>query len=647
MAKQLNNIPTNITEYPNSFKRQGAFPLEAYELFYSKALAEDYAKNNPIAYVGQTIKVVDGSSVKEYIIKDEAGTLYSETQTEEENRKAYDQRITGLNTYAVPKDYENSNEKLRKMIDAIPSGGGNVDEEDVERIVDKYIDKEYLESAVKDYVDENTGAIVYLSTREQIAENIELQDVYPIQHSDSKLNIVSKNRVAYITSIAGQSGVSISTSNGYVTVSGKATSQITGSYIEVGGATLIPTGKYTISIEDGKGERINGVGTDNPNATKKCYITYELYDKKGNLVQSSKILPTTPVIIDSGEINCERISFKLYLQTQSGGTFESSNSQTFKIQVENGERATGYTTPNYNYGNKQIDIYGRNLVNPNEVYTNDVLTPLYSNGTRTDAFKTIPINTTINDDIQVTITDLGVHYFKGVMKSNNTVEINSDIKIKTPLLKDDKFTFIFNVISISGDMATISDPQIVYGYTDYEEYMPYEVESVISDSYGVCDISKLKYPYSFVSIHNFDGANNGLAVSLKYDPALSRDWVEKELNKCATYIVEQDFINGDSVGYYEKWSNGIVKYYVKQTVELSGEMGYTTMASLLSIPIEICKEIITHDITAANLTSNAKVDVTRGIIEDVGNYLEIYYNLYFASMTATVETSHTIVGKWK
>lgn len=85
MANLLNKIPTNLTEYPNSFKRQGAFPLEAYSVFYANggktALenAQDYATNNPIAYVGQTlvtIKTVGGiTEASLYIIKDTNGTL--------------------------------------------------------------------------------------------------------------------------------------------------------------------------------------------------------------------------------------------------------------------------------------------------------------------------------------------------------------------------------------------------------------------------------------------------------------------------------------------------------------------------------------------------------------------------------------------
>ncbi len=89
MAELLTKIPTNLTEYPNSFKRQGAFPLEAYSVFYATEdktafeAAQDYATNNGIAYVGQTLAVVTANAedsavvddVTFYIIADAAGTL--------------------------------------------------------------------------------------------------------------------------------------------------------------------------------------------------------------------------------------------------------------------------------------------------------------------------------------------------------------------------------------------------------------------------------------------------------------------------------------------------------------------------------------------------------------------------------------------
>lgn len=92
-------LPTNLTEYPNSFKRQGSFPLEAYSVFYAVTNAEgvvttsaldaakDYAKNNPIAYVGQILAVVtvtDGvSEVDVYKIENANGDLVPVGNTEE------------------------------------------------------------------------------------------------------------------------------------------------------------------------------------------------------------------------------------------------------------------------------------------------------------------------------------------------------------------------------------------------------------------------------------------------------------------------------------------------------------------------------------------------------------------------------------
>ena len=77
MATHVNTSAIkNITEYPNSFKRQGVFPLERYSLFNSYEEARDYVKNNPIAYIGQIVSVVIAAdtehgieaSTKAYII---------------------------------------------------------------------------------------------------------------------------------------------------------------------------------------------------------------------------------------------------------------------------------------------------------------------------------------------------------------------------------------------------------------------------------------------------------------------------------------------------------------------------------------------------------------------------------------------------
>jgi hypothetical protein len=92
MAVFNGKLPTNLTEYPNSFKRQGSFPLEAFSVFYdivneetkvvtttAFAAAENYAKTNPIAYVGQILAVVKEEEgvkyVETYVIDNENGDL--------------------------------------------------------------------------------------------------------------------------------------------------------------------------------------------------------------------------------------------------------------------------------------------------------------------------------------------------------------------------------------------------------------------------------------------------------------------------------------------------------------------------------------------------------------------------------------------
>ncbi|WP_294726827.1 hypothetical protein [uncultured Fusobacterium sp.] len=45
-------------ELPLGISRQVGAPIERFEVFYSLEEAQNYAKTSPLAYVGQTIKVV-------------------------------------------------------------------------------------------------------------------------------------------------------------------------------------------------------------------------------------------------------------------------------------------------------------------------------------------------------------------------------------------------------------------------------------------------------------------------------------------------------------------------------------------------------------------------------------------------------------
>ena len=57
-----------ITEYPNMFKRQGAFPLDGSSVFKSLNDAIEYAKSSPIAYEGQIISVIENNVTTIYTL---------------------------------------------------------------------------------------------------------------------------------------------------------------------------------------------------------------------------------------------------------------------------------------------------------------------------------------------------------------------------------------------------------------------------------------------------------------------------------------------------------------------------------------------------------------------------------------------------
>ena len=57
-----------VTEYPNTFKRQGSFPLDNYSVFNSLRDATEYAKSNLVAYNGQIISVVENDKTRVYVL---------------------------------------------------------------------------------------------------------------------------------------------------------------------------------------------------------------------------------------------------------------------------------------------------------------------------------------------------------------------------------------------------------------------------------------------------------------------------------------------------------------------------------------------------------------------------------------------------
>jgi hypothetical protein len=73
----VNNTQNNYAkmEFPLTIKRQDAFSIDPTEIWPSLEAAQEYAKTNPTAYVGQKLSVVvDGVSTP-YQIKNAAGEL--------------------------------------------------------------------------------------------------------------------------------------------------------------------------------------------------------------------------------------------------------------------------------------------------------------------------------------------------------------------------------------------------------------------------------------------------------------------------------------------------------------------------------------------------------------------------------------------
>ena len=433
-------------------------------------------------------------------------------------------KATTLSGYGITDAYTKA--QVDEMISS--GGGGSVNPEDLEG----YATEEWVEN----YVNENTGAIVYLNTKQNIGTTLELQDVYPIQADDTILKIISKNRMEYYPSYTAINGITLSPNDGkYLTVGGKPGGN-------VNNKTTLATirmnendnifGKYTIKVDN------NGVDSTN----KKCYIMYGLYNSDNIAVVADTRLTTEPVTFDAKELNCTTLKIFVYLNANATTSFEGDNGQSFKIQVNYGDKALEYTDPvtdNTSYSNRKINVYSRNLFNSkhsSNANFNSVtaLTDVLING---QSFKTID--------------RLGIYYFKGVMAKDNYIDYNytadgAQAVLYTPLHKGDRFTLSYNVVSIIEGTASINNVQIFYGHTDYEEYeqvtdLTKDSNYIISGEGGICDISNLKYPYSFLELENIE-ENNDYAIYLSYDPALSRNWVERQLGDINSVLAS--IVNG-------------------------------------------------------------------------------------------------------
>lgn len=87
-------------EFPLTIKRQDAFSIDPTEIWPSLAAAQEYARTNPTAYVGQKLAVVVDGVSTQYQIKNAAGELEPfggvvETATDEEVQEVFDEVFGG------------------------------------------------------------------------------------------------------------------------------------------------------------------------------------------------------------------------------------------------------------------------------------------------------------------------------------------------------------------------------------------------------------------------------------------------------------------------------------------------------------------------------------------------------------------------
>lgn len=73
----VNNITKKYSdmEFPLAMKRQDAFALDETAVWPSMADAQNYAKTNPTAYIGQVLSVVVDGVATSYTIQNAAGDL--------------------------------------------------------------------------------------------------------------------------------------------------------------------------------------------------------------------------------------------------------------------------------------------------------------------------------------------------------------------------------------------------------------------------------------------------------------------------------------------------------------------------------------------------------------------------------------------
>lgn len=85
-------------EFPLTIKRQDAFSMDPTEIWPSLEAAQEYARSNPTAYVGQELAVIVNGEAQRYFIKNAAGDLVSNGGGIDESSIASDAEVAEMLT---------------------------------------------------------------------------------------------------------------------------------------------------------------------------------------------------------------------------------------------------------------------------------------------------------------------------------------------------------------------------------------------------------------------------------------------------------------------------------------------------------------------------------------------------------------------
>lgn len=395
------------------------------------------------------------------------------------------------------------------------------------------------EDWVKDYIDKNyeAAAMVYLSTQEQIGKYLELPDVYPVQADNPMLGIMSKNMINIPTDEKIFDSVSVKLNEDCFTVSGSSEEMknitlhnefLNELNVDKCGIKIKTPGKYTINIIDKDYD----------------YFSDEVIDITFNvkLFREGKAVLDRVLDMPYGQFNwtidSRELDFDTILLYVCFSNTTNVDNRRYQIQVEPGDKFTSYSSYRNDFNGKRIESYNKNIFNIDKLSSSNL--PTVKKG-----------YTVKFGNSERTISTSGAYYLNGIVQNAAAGESfivlddsNNEIysaTYDTPFHDGDRYTFSFVEVN-SEEETEMANVQILFGHVSESTYESPVLNSCAVDSNGTGDDTIIQFPYCFLAINDTEDAYR---LYVKFDPALTRDWTEEQLNKINNSIAHNPpLLNG-------------------------------------------------------------------------------------------------------